>query len=505
MIDPTAETPDSPRLIRTGALVLGPVAAVLVYIWLGQSSLDHAGRSAVALGTLMAVWWISEAIPIEATSLIPMALFPIVGVASMREACAPYADPVVFFFMGGMLIGAAMEKWGLPRRFALFVLSKLGGNPVLLVGGIILASGVISMWVNNTSTAVMMLPITLSLSNFVSKHAGEDEARGVRNFGACLVLGVAYASNIGGMGTLFGSSPNLVLTSQLDKALEQPLSFVQYARIGIPVVVVLLPLTWVTLIVLYPPRLREIPGLKALVQSERAELGGLKAGEIAVMVVFGLAMAAWVLQEPVNGWIHAWRGAEGKPVKIVTEAGVAVLAALALFLIPVSLKKHEFALDWKSGGKIPWGILLLFGGGMSLAEALRANGVNEFIGSSFSAIGGMHPLLVLGLVTLIMIAITEVASNTAAASTFIPIAVVVAPAVGVHPFLLATAVSLAASSGFALPIGTPPNALAYATGKVGMGRFVRAGLVVDVIAGIVITLVLYYGSGVLFKLPHLAG
>ncbi|MBX3379240.1 MAG: SLC13/DASS family transporter [Phycisphaeraceae bacterium] len=504
MIDPTADTPDSPRWIRSGALVLGPIAAVAVYFWLGQSSLDHAGRATVALGILMAIWWISEAIPIEATSLVPMALFPLLGVLNMKEACAPYADPVVFFFMGGMLIGAAMEKWGLPRRFALAVLSRLGGNPFMLVGGIILASGVISMWVNNTSTAVMMLPITVSLSAFVAKHAGADEAKGVRNFGACLVLGVAYAANIGGMGTLFGSSPNLVLTSQLDKALAQPLSFVQYARIGMPVVLVLLPLTWVTLIVLYPPRLREIPGLKALVRTERALLGGLKAGEIAVMIVFGLAMVAWVLQEPLNGWIHAWRGMEGKPAKVVTEAEVAVLAALALFLIPVSLKRHEFALDWKTGGKIPWGILLLFGGGMSLAEALRVNGVNEFIGSSFSAIGNMHPLLVLGLVTMTLIAITEVASNTAAASTFIPIAVVVAPAVGVHPFLLATAVSLAASSGFALPIGTPPNALAYATGRVGMGRFVRAGILVDILAGIVITVVLYYGNGVLFALPAIA-
>lgn len=501
MIDPTAETPDSPRWFRAGALVLGPIVAVLVFYWLGQSTLGFGAKATISIGVLMAIWWISEAIPVEATSLLPMALFPLLGVASMKEACAPYADPVVFFFMGGMLIGAAMERWGLPRRFALAVLSNVGGNPVMIVGGIVLATGIISMWVNNTSTAVMMLPIALSLFRFVTRHAGPDEEKAVRNFGTCLVLAVAYASSIGGIGTLFGSSPNLVLTSQLDAQFDQTLSFLDYARIGVPVVVVLLPLTWLTLIWMFPPRLRPVAGLERLAAEERRGLGPMSAGERAVLIVFFLAMVGWIFQEPINGWIHSMRGGSGKPVRVLTEAGVAVGAALALFVIPVSVRRHEFALDWKTGGKIPWGILLLFGGGMSLAEALRAHGVNEVIGHQFTSIGSVHPLLVLALVTTVLILITEVASNTASATTFIPIAIAVAPAIGIHPFLLATAVSLAASSGFALPIGTPPNALAYATGRVGMGRFVRAGIVVDILAAIVITCVLYFGNGVLFRLP----
>ena len=506
MIDPTAETPDSPRWIRWGALVLGPLAAILGYFWLGQTSLGHAGCATVALGVLMAIWWITEAIPVEATSLLPMGLFPLLGIASMRDACAPYGDPVVFFFMGGMLIGAAMEKWGLPRRFALVVLSRVGGNPMMLVGGVVLATGIISMWVNNTSTAVMMLPIALSLSDFVARHAGKDEARGVRNFGACLVLGVAYASSIGGVGTLFGSSPNVILTGQLRKSFGETLSFVEYARIGVPVMVVLLPLTWLMLIAMYPPTFRRIDGLHGLVEKEKQLLGRWTRGELTVLAVFVLAMAAWILMDPINGWIDAWRRGAGQPgtktsPAVLSEAGIAVIAALALFLIPVSIRKHEFALDWKTGGKIPWGILLLFGGGMSLAEALRAHGVNEIIGQQFSSIGSVHPLIVLSLVTLVLILITEVASNTAVATTFIPIAIAVAPAIGMHPFLLATAVSLAASSGFALPIGTPPNALAYATGRVPMGRFVRAGIVVDILAAVVITCVLSFGNGVLFTLP----
>lgn len=505
MIDPTEETPDSPRWIRWGALVLGPVAAILVFWWLGQSSLSYGGRATVAVGVLMAIWWISEAIPIEATSLLPMALFPLLGIAGMKEACAPYADPVVFFFMGGMLIGAAMEKWGLPRRFALTVLSHVGGNPVMIVGGIVFASGIISMWVNNTSTAVMMLPIALSLFQFVTRHTGEDEAKSVRNFGTCLVLAVAYASSIGGVGTLFGSSPNLVLTSQLEAKFDQTLSFVEYARIGIPVMLVLLPLLWLTLVWMFPPKLRPIAGLGKLAAEERRSLGQMSVGERVVLGVFLLAMFAWILQEPINGWIHSLAGGTGKPVKVLSEAGIAVAAAVLLFIIPVSFRRHEFALDWKTGGKIPWGILLLFGGGVSLAEALRAHGVNEAIGHHLSTIGAVHPLIVLSLVTLVLIIVTEVASNTAVATTFIPIAIAVAPAIGMHPFLLATAVSLAASSGFALPIGTPPNALAYATGRVAMGRFVRAGIVVDILAAIVITSVLYFGNGVLFTLPAIKG
>lgn len=504
MIDPTEATPDSPSWIRWGALLLGPLAALGVYWWLASTGMADGGRAAVAVGTLMAVWWVSEAIPVEATSILPMALFPLLGISGMKEACAPYGDPVVFFFMGGMLIGAAMEKWGLPKRFALLVLSGMGGKPAMLVGGVILATGIISMWVNNTSTAVMMLPIALSLWNFVSKHAGADEAKAVRNFGTCLVLGVAYAASIGGVGTLFGSSPNVILTGQLRETLGETLSFVDYARIGVPVMAVMLPVTWLTLVIFYPPRVREIRGLDELVRAERALLGPLKRGEWAVLVVFVLAMVGWVLQDPINGWIHAWRGGTGTPKTVLTEAGVAVIAALALFLIPVSLKKHEFVLDWKTGGKIPWGILLLFGGGMSLADVLRRHGVNEMIGERFSHIGDVHPLLVLALVSVVLILITEVASNTAVATTFIPISIAVAPAIGMHPFLLATAVAMAASNGFALPIGTPPNALAYATGRVTMGRFVRAGLVVDLLAALTITGVLYYGNGWLFVLPTLS-
>lgn len=499
MVDPTQDTPDSPRWLRWSALLLGPLAGLLVYWWLRDSSLSEAGRATVGVGTCMALWWMSEAIPVEATSLLPMAAFPLLGIADMRSACAPYADPVVFFFMGGMLLGAAMEKWGLPKRFALGVLSHVGGNPVMLVGGIILATGIISMWVNNTSTAVMMLPIAMSLNSFVTRHAGPDEARGVRNFGVCLVLGVAYASNIGGVGTLFGSSPNVILTGQLRKSFGETLSFLEYARIGVPVMAVLLPLTWLLLVVMYPPRLRPVEGLRELVAGEKEKLGPWTRPELTVLAVFLIAMVAWILLDPINQLI-----APNARSPVLTEAGVAVIAAVALFIIPVNIRRHEFALDWKTGGKIPWGILLLFGGGMSLAEALRVHGVNEAIGQHLSSVGAVHPLLVLALVTTVLIAITEVASNTAVATTFIPVAIAVAPAIGIHPFLLATAVALGASSGFALPIGTPPNALAYATGRVTMGRFVRAGVLVDLLAALVITAVLYFGNGWLFQLPKLA-
>ena len=506
MIDPTADTPDSPRFIRWGGLIGGVLAAIAVYLILQHagfafgSSLTHAGRATIALGTLMACWWITEAIPVEATSLVPMALFPLVGIAGMKEACAPYADPIVFFFMGGMLIGAAMEKWGLPKRFAFGVLSVVGGSPIMLIGGVVLATGAISMWVNNTSTAVMMLPIAMGLYKFVSAHAGDDEKKGVANFGIGLVLAVAYASNIGGMGTLFGSSPNVVLTGQLRQTFGQTLSFVEYAKIGIPLVLMLLPLTWLVLVVMHPPKLRPIQGVRELVAHERAALGRWKTGEIVVILVFVAAMLGWIFLEQLNSWTFGL----GLPKNAITESGVAVIAALSLFLIPVSLARHEFALDWKTGSQIPWGILLLFGGGMSLAEAMRANGVNQAIGEAFRQMNDVHPLVVLGVVTVGIIALTEVASNTAVATTFIPIAIAVAPSMGLHPFVLATATALAASSGYALPIGTPPNALAYATGRVSMGTFVRTGIVIDIVSAIAITALLYWGNGVLFRLPELA-
>lgn len=506
MLDPTVETPDSPRWIRWGGLIGGVLAAMTVYVVLSRAgfafgdSLTPAGRATIALGTLMACWWITEAIPVEATSLVPMAVFPLVGIASMKDACAPYADPIVFFFMGGMLIGAAMEKWGLPKRFAYAVLGVVGGGPIMLIGGIVLATGAISMWVNNTSTAVMMLPIALGLHAFVSAHAGEDEKKGVANFGIGLVLAVAYAANIGGMGTLFGSSPNVVLTGQLRQTFGQTLSFVEYAKIGVPLVLALLPLTWLVLVVMYPPKLRPIPGVRKLVAHERASLGPWKTGEVVVVAVFIGAMLGWIFLEQLNSWTVGL----GLSGKAITESGVAVIAALSLFVIPVSLARHEFALDWKTGSQIPWGILLLFGGGMSLAEAMRANGVNQAIGVVFEQMDTTHALVVLGVVTVGIIALTEVASNTAVATTFIPIAIAVAPSLGLHPFMLATATALAASSGYALPIGTPPNALAYASGRVSMGTFVKAGIVIDIVSAIAITALLYLGNGVLFRLPDLA-
>jgi sodium-dependent dicarboxylate transporter 2/3/5 len=302
------------------------------------------------------------------------------------------------------------------------------------------------------------------------------------------------------MGTLFGSSPNVVLTGQLRQTFGQTLSFVEYAKIGIPLVLMLLPLTWLVLVVMHPPKLRPIQGVRELVAHERAALGRWNTGEIVVVLVFVGAMLGWIFLEQLNSWTVGL----GLSGKAITESGVAVVAALALFLIPVSLKRHEFALDWKTGSQIPWGILLLFGGGMSLAEAMRANGVNQAIGEAFRQMDGVHPLLVLGVVTVGIIALTEVASNTAVATTFIPIAIAVAPAMGLHPFMLATATALAASSGYALPIGTPPNALAYATGRVSMGTFVKTGIVIDIVSAIAIAALLYYGNGVLFRLPELA-
>ncbi|HEX8877516.1 MAG TPA: SLC13 family permease [Phycisphaerales bacterium] len=505
MLDPTVETPDSPRWIRWGGLIGGVLASIAVYLVLTHGGLSfgaamsHAGRATIALGVLMALWWITEAIPVEATSLVPMAMFPLVGVAGMREACAPYADPIVFFFMGGMLIGAAMEKWGLPRRFAFAVLAVVGGRPVMLVGGIVFATGAISMWVNNTSTAVMMLPIAMGLYQFVAAHAGDDEKAGVSAFGICLVLAVAYASNIGGVGTLFGSSPNVVLTGQLRQTFGQTLSFVEYAKIGVPLVLVLLPLTWLVLIVMHPPKLRPIAGVRELVVTERWAMGAWSSGEIVVVCVFVTAMLGWIFLEPINGVLTGM----GLAKNALTESGVAVIAALSLFLIPVSLSRHEFALDWKTGSKIPWGILLLFGGGMSLAEAMRANGVNQAIGELFRRMGDVHPLIILGVVTVAIIALTEVASNTAVATTFIPIAIAVAPSMGLHPFALAMATALAASNGYALPIGTPPNALAYATGRVSMRTFVKTGIVIDIVAALAITAVLYWGEGWLYRWPEI--
>jgi len=480
-----------PRIRRSavawGGLVAGPVLAGLSYVALPMTyasvagdvvSFGDSGRATAAVAVWMAVWWMTEAIPVYATALLPLALFPILGVATIGESAAPYGHELIFLFMGGFVIALAMERWGLHQRIAFSVLSVVGDRASRMVGGFMVASAVLSMWVSNTATAVMMLPIALS----VVRLAGDDEGG---RFRVALLLGVAYGCSIGGIGTLIGTPPNLFLASYARTELGVEISFVRWMAFGVPLVVCFLPTAWWLLTrVLYPLGDRRIEGGREGVRIALAELGPLSRGERIVMIVFAITAVSWVTRPLLVGL--AWG-----PFGGLTDTGIAIVAALSLFCIPVDAKRRVFAMDWETAARLPWGVLVLFGGGLSLAAAIRHNGVGDFIGSQFASFGTMPTLaLVVAIITLVIF-LTELTSNTATTATLIPILAGLASGMGTAPLLLIVPAAVAASCAFMLPVATPPNAIVFGSGHVSMFEMNRAGLWLNFVGIVLITALTY--------------
>lgn len=491
--------------VRRLALWVGPLAGVAAWWALsgtggtdGAGALSQEGRLVVGVAVWMAIWWITEAVELEATALLPLVLFPALGVMPIKAAAAPYADPTIFFFMGGMMLGAAMERWGLPRRFALHVLLRVGARPGLLVLGAMAATAIISMWVNNTSTCIMMLPIGMSVVRLVERSQASNGAPSpaADNFATAMVLGIAYAATIGGVGTLFGTAPNIILQSTLRNIAGTELSFGAYATIGIPLMVLYLPLAWLVLMWMYPATLPPhadssggVSGTRQFLLDQLRDIGPMRGPERSVLLVLLFAVALWTFMGPLNTAINAALSRGATAPAVLSEAGISILAAVVLFLIPArdEVGRPTRVLDWPTANGIQWGVLVLFGGGLSLAEAMGKAGVNETIGGLFKNLEGVPPIVVILGLTVATQLTSEVASNTAVATTFLPIAYAGSQALGVHPFTFMFPVALAASYAFMMPMGTPPNAMAVATGRVRIGQMVRAGLLLNIIAALLIT------------------
>jgi sodium-dependent dicarboxylate transporter 2/3/5 len=373
-----------------------------------------------------------------------------------------------------------MERWGLHRRIALVVLRFTGDQPTYMVGGFMLVSAVLSMWVSNTATVIMMLPVAVSVFDLVARRvqpsgAGadlSDSTSAIRNFGLCLMLGIAYGASIGGIGTPIGTPPNLFLVSFAKENLGREISFVRWMAVALPLVAVFLPLTWLFLTrVIYRIRLRRIPGGSDFILDALAELGPPSRGERITLAVFLMAALLWVTRPLLTGLELAGT----HPLAGLSDAGIAMLAAIALFVTPVERRSGRFALDWDTAVKLPWGILILFGGGLSLASAIQRNGVGELLGSQVAGFAGVPSLfVVLGVVTLIVF-LTELTSNTATTATLIPILAALAPGLGMEPLLLAVPATLAASCAFMLPVATPPNAIVFGSGLIRVSEMSRAG------------------------------
>lgn len=483
-------------------LVLGPVLALLTY-WLlpdtyigpeGSVALGAAARSTTAAAVWMAVWWLTEAIDVSATALLPLVLFPLTGTLPIKDAAAPYANELIFLFMGGFMLSLSMARWGLHRRVALLALRMVGSKPVNIVGGFMAVTALISLWVSNTATVLMMLPIAQSVVDLLSNGSEGAEERntfgeeGKRNFILCLMLGIAYASSIGGWGTIIGTAPNVLVVSYIGDNLGREISFLEWMLFGIPIVAIFLPIAWILLTrLLYPIRIDRIEGSEKLGRDEYEKLGKMNSGEWATLIVFLIAVVAWIIRP----FIEDVEIAGGKPFANLTDAGIAIGAAFLLFVIPTRRKRNEYVMNWDTASKLPWGVLILFGGGLSLARAIEVNGVADFIGVQVSRFSGMPEWGVILLVVLLLIFLTELASNTATTATLVPILAGIAPALGMNPYVLLVTATIAASCGFMMPVGTPPNALVFASGYVTASQMARAGIWLNIIGALLISLMAY--------------
>jgi len=493
------------RPLQDVGLFAGPLLALLVGVTLPETymdaageivSLSAAGRTTAAVAVWMASWWLSEAISVYATALLPLVLLPLLGAASMKAAAAPYAHELIFLFMGGFMIALAMERWGLHRRVALVTLRLVGNRPTHVVGGFMFVTAALSMWVSNTATAIMLLPVATSVVSLVARQHGAataaeavvDPTSPLRNFALCLLLGIAYSASIGGLATPIGTPPNVLLLSYAKTQLGHEISFARWMGVALPLVVMLLPLCWLLLTrVLYRIRLGPIEGGRRLFTRALHELGPLNRGERSVLVIFLLAAGSWIAR-PLLGQIEL---AGSRPFAGLTDAGIAMIAAMLLFVAPGERRPRRFALDWETAMKLPWGILLLFGGGLSLAAAIQGNGVGEFLASLVADLAGTPSLVIVLSVVTGVVFLTELTSNTATTATLLPVLAALAPGLGLEPLILIVPAALAASCAFMLPVATPPNAIVFSSGLVRMSEMSRAGFWLNWLAIALITGLVY--------------
>jgi len=500
-------TVDLQQRVRRIGIVAGPVLALVLYFVLPAEYRDaagkavplgHATRATLAMMVWMATWWMTEAVEIEVTSLVPIVAFPLLGIMPLGKTTANYGADVIYLFLGGFVLALAIQRWGLDRRIAFQALQWVGTRPAAIVAGIMGATAFVSMWVSNTATAAMMVPIALSVIDLslvrrtgktLAQHGGiPQEDADTRNFALSLLLGVAYAASIGGLGTIIGSPPNGIFVRFYAQTYGVEVSFLKWMLVGIPAMLLFLPLAWfLNTRVLFPTRIREIEGGRAWVKDEIGKLGPPNRGERATLAVFAVTVFFWVFR-PLLADIEVGGIA---PLANLSDAVIAVAAAIALFIIPVDRKRGLFVSDWETAVKLPWGVLILFGGGLALAAATEANGVGEFIGSLARGFSGWPVMAVVFVVIALMVFMSELTSNTAQVATMLPILAALAPVLGVPPALLLLPSTIAASCAFMMPVGTPPNAIVFGTGLVRMPQMIKAGFWLNVSGILLITALTY--------------
>ncbi len=468
--------------LRRFGLILGPLLFVVVYFGFHPEGLSDSGRAVLATTLWVAIWWITEAIPIAATGILPMVLFPLSGALAIKTTTAAYASPMIFLFMGGFMLAVAIEKWNLHRRIALSIISWVGSDWNRIILGFMLATAFLSMWISNTATAVMMMPIGVAVVRQLGKTVGTKTTE--RQLGQALMLGIAYGCSIGGMATIIGTPTNVIFTGVVDELYGVEIAFSQWMLFGLPITLLLLFLAWIYLvkIAFTLPTTGTGKDGRMEIRRQLKELGTMSDEEAKVLVVFVLVALAWISRSfLLQQWIPG-----------INDTVIAIGGALILFLIPSKNKPGDYLLDWQTAERIPWGILLLFGGGLALAAGFKETGLATFIGNQLRLLDQVPYLLLLLLIIAAVNFLTEITSNVATASMLMPILAALALSIGVHPFGLMVATTVAASCAFMLPVATPPNAVVFGSGYLTIPDMMRVGLRMNLLSIVLLTLFVYY-------------
>lgn len=459
-------------------LILGPTLFLLIYLLPGLTGLDDSPRAVLAVTAWVASWWVTEALPIPATSLLPIILLPLTGGAEEETATMAYGDPIVFMYMGGFTIALAIEKWDLHKRIAMTIITMIGTSGQQIILGVLLSTALLSMWISNAATALMMLPIALALINEVKDNNFLDE-KSLHKFAKGLLLTVAYSASIGGLATLIGSVPNAVFAGVSASILDQTVTFTDWFLFGFPITIVLLVILYfyITKVQFKITQSGEISDDFA--KNQLQKLGSMSSEEKAVLTIFGITGALWISSGFLPEGIR------------ISDTTISMIGATSMFLIPS--RNHSGGLmGWIDMKELPWGLLLLFGGGLSLAAAFEESGLTEWFGDILGMMEVLPFVLILIVLAALVLFMTEIMSNTAVANMLIPISIGLALGIGVDPHSIMAVVALSASCAFMLPISTPPNAAVFSSDYITIDDMVKAGFWMNIVAIGVIVFFVYF-------------
>lgn len=501
------DSPETEKSVNYPALIAGPVLAAFLY-WLlpdsytaldgSEASLLPAMKAVISMIVWMVVWWFSEAVDIAVTAMLPLALFPLLGIADIKTTAASYASDLIFLFAGGFILGLSLSRWHLDKRIALLVLLSTGERPANIVAGFMLVAAFLSAFVSNTATTIMLFPIAMSvLSRRAAAPSHDGNTYDVRsdNFVVCLMIAIAYAANLGGMSTLVGTAPNAFTATFIQNSLpphsSTEISFVSWTKMALPVNLTLLLVCWLLLTHFIFPLRQQLPGIERDTLKEHYRmLGPMSKGEWASLIVFALTATLWITRPAIAAFSIEIDGNLYLPFKGLSDASIAIFAALLLFTLPVG--DGRAAMDWPTAVRLPWGILILLGGGLALAKAVKDHGIDQLLGAQISSFAHLPDWAILLLAITLVVFLTEITSNTATTAVLVPMFAAFAPVLDIPPLLLLIPVTFAASCAFMMPVATPPNAIVFGSGFIHVSQMIKSGFWMNLIAIALITTISYF-------------